>query len=75
MKRGNKSKTKATQKSLKEIYKHFRLNLVVAVSKGPDHLKLVPETLQAQDLDLTFEKTNEIFCQWCDIVLFLCCLI
>lgn len=75
MKRGNKSKTKATQKSLKEIYKHFRLNLVVAVSKGPDHLKLVPEILQAQDLDLTFEKTNEIFCQWCDIVLFLCCLI
>lgn len=56
MKCGNKSKTKATQKSLKGIYKHFRLNLVVAVSKGPDHLKLVPETLQAQDLDLTFEK-------------------
>lgn len=47
MKRGNKSKTKATQKGFKRIYKHFRLNLVVAMSKGADHLKLVPETLQA----------------------------
>lgn len=43
------------EKNLKRIYKHFRLNLVVAVSKGPDHLKLVPESLQAS-LNLIFEK-------------------
>lgn len=57
---GYKSRTKATKKSFKGIYKHFKLSLVVAMSKGPDHLKLVPETQQAYSLlYLIFEKEVE----------------
>lgn len=51
------SGTKSTQKSFMGIYKHFKFNLVVAVSKGPDHLKLLPETQRDYSLlNLIFEK-------------------